>query len=540
MSAAAGAFGAVAGSEPGAGVGGLPEGWYRVSREPCQCRDARAAGFWHCRWGPAAPGGASGDPPALKRRAAGSDNDGVNRPPARIPPPKVVPLTDVLAALSFALDLTEGQPMGHSLRTCLICMDVAERLDLPLQVRRDLYYAALLKDTGCSSNAAAVYEMFGGDEIAAKRARMVTDWSNELSAVLFALRHAAPGASWGERVRRMATLAQLGSGVASKLVRVRCDRGAEIVLQLGFGSGAAEAVRALEEHWDGHGHPAGLKGDQIPIVARVLGLAQILEVFASENGPAAGLARVRRRSGRWFDPTVVEACRGLEPKLAHWATRGTHELRADVSAAEPGHAALLAGSATLQRVAHVFADIVDAKSPYTGAHSQRVAELSVGVARTLGWNRELVEETRSAALLHDLGKLSVPNRILDKPGPLDAAEWEIMRLHALYTERILEHVQGFEWLAFASAAHHERMDGSGYCRGIAADQLPELSRVLAVADVFDALSTARPYRHALEPDQVLAIMEDEGAAGFCPECFDALRCNVEEGGAESASDTRAA
>ena len=465
-------------------------------------------------------------PSRLKRGFPGSDTENVTLPPARIPPPKVVPLTDVLAALSFALDLAEGQAMGHSLRTCMICLELAERLDLPLQVRRDLYYAALLKDSGCSSNAAAVFELFGGDDIAAKRARMTTDWSNDLVAALYAMRHAARENNWSERVKRIASLAKLGPNVASRLVRVRCDRGAEIVLQLGFGPGAAEAVRSLEEHWDGHGHPAGLKGDQIPLVARVLGLAQILEVFTRDHGPANAMTLVRRRSGKWFDPTVVEACRGLEGKLAYLKNRTSHQLRADVSAAEPGHAALLAGSATLQRVAHVFAEIVDAKSPYTGAHSQRVADISVGIVKTLGWEKGLVEETRSAALLHDLGKLSVPNRILDKPGPLTPHEWEVMRLHALYTERIVEHVQGFEWLAFACAAHHERMDGSGYCRGIGADQLPELSRVLAVADVFDALSTARPYRHALAPEEVFAIMEREAATGFDPRCFDALKCSV--------------
>jgi len=149
--------------------------------------------------------------------------------------------------------------------------------------------------------------------------------------------------------------------------------------------------------------------------------------------------------------------------------------------------------------------------------------VAVAVARELGWDRERVEETRSAALLHDIGKLSVPNSILDKPGALAPHEWEIMRMHALYTERVLEHVKGFEWLAFASAAHHERMDGSGYCRGLEADQLPELSRVLAVADVFDALSTVRPYRHALAQAEVFAIMDRDDGRGFDSECLEALR-----------------
>ncbi len=447
----------------------------------------------------------------------------------RIRPPEIVPLTDVLAALSFALDLTEGQPMGHSLRTNLISMELGARLDLPLQVRRDLYYAALLKDAGCSSNAAAVFEMFGSNDIEAKRARMTTDWSNDVRAALYAFEHAAPGASWFERAKRVATLARMGPRAAARLVQVRCDRGAEIVLQLGFGQGAANGVRGLEEHWDGHGHPQGLKGEQISIVARVLGLAQILEVFNAEGGPYAALALVRRRAGKWFDPTIVEACRGLEPMLARWASLGTHELRDEVSMAEPGQASLLAGAATLRRVAHVFAGIVDAKSPFTGAHSQRVAEITVAVAGQLGWSHDRVEEARSAALLHDIGKLSVPNSILDKPGALEPGEWEIMRMHALYTERILEHVQGFEWLAFASAAHHERMDGSGYCRGLDGDMLPELSRVLAVADVYDALSAERPYRAALSPPEVFSIMDRDGARGYCPKCYDALQCVAREG-----------
>ncbi|HEY6195826.1 MAG TPA: HD domain-containing phosphohydrolase [Candidatus Eisenbacteria bacterium] len=438
-------------------------------------------------------------------------------------PPENVLLTDVLAALSFALDLTEGQPMGHTLRANLISMELAARLDLPVDVRRDLYHAALLKDSGCSSNAAAVFEMFGGDDIAAKRARMVTDWSSDLRAALYALEHAAPGASWFERAKRVATLAKLGPRSAARLVQVRCERGAEIVTRLGFGAGAADVVRALEEHWDGHGHPLGLKGAQIPITARVLGLAQILEVFSAGSGPYAGLALVERRSGKWFDPAVVKACQGLEPLLARWIAMSTRELRDEIAQAEPGQDSMPVRTATLQHVAHVFAGIVDAKSAFTGAHSQRVAEVAVAVARQLGWGRDRVEETRSAALLHDLGKLSVPNSILDKPGALDPPEWEIMRMHALYTERILEHVKGFEWFAFASAAHHERMDGTGYCRGLEAASLPELSRVLAVADVFDALSTARPYRHALSPPEVFSIMERDGAKGYCPRCYDALK-----------------
>lgn len=427
--------------------------------------------------------------------------------------------------------------MGHALRTCLIAMELGGRLGLPLQLRRDLYYASMLKDAGCSSNAAHVFALFGGDDRQAKGARMQVDWSNYFRAAFYAMAHAAPGGSVFARARRIATLARGGPRIAAELVEIRCRRGAEIVMQLGLGRGAADAVRALDEHWDGRGHPRHLAGDEIPIVARILTLAQTLEVFAMRGGAHHGLAVVRERAGKWFDPLVVAACAGLERDLGAWCALETKDLQHRVVEAEPGAAALLAGPRALDRIAEVFAEIVDAKSPFTGAHSQRVTQLAVSIAHQLGWDAVDVAEVRRAGLLHDLGKLTVPNTILDKPSPLTASEWEVMRMHALFTERILEHVRGFSWLAFAAASHHERLDGSGYCRGLHGDQVPDLSRVLAVADVFDALSTRRPYRPALGPDEALAFMERDRGTGLSPDAMDAL---VEALGDEPDTDEAAA
>jgi len=451
----------------------------------------------------------------------------------------VVPLSGVLSALSFALDLTEGQPMGHTLRACLIAMELGERLGLPLAQRRDLYYAALLKDVGCSSNAARVFSLFGADDRAMKSARMRVDWSQYFRAVFFGLAQAAPGASWGERAKRIASLAQRGPGVAAELVRLRCERGSQIVLTLGMGAAAARAVRALDEHWDGHGHPDGLAGDAIPLEARILGLAQTLEVFTMRGGPHAGLHTVRERSGRWFDPVVVDACRGLEPRLLAWMSHDTAELHAAVREAEPGGAALLATHRTVDRVAEAFASVVDAKSPFTGAHSLRTAQVAVDVAQTLGWDAVAVADLRRAALLHDLGKLAVPNRILDKPTALTAPEWEVMRLHAFHTERILSHIEGFEGFAFAAAAHHERLDGSGYCRGLRGVQIPTLAQVLAVADVYDALSAERPYRGPMAPADALALMHRDRGTGLDPGVLDALRSCALGGCAPLATDDEA-
>ena len=457
--------------------------------------------------------------------------------PTRTPAPDSVLLSDVFSALSLSLDLTEGQPMGHALRTCLVSMELGQRLGLPLALRRDLYFAALLKDVGCSSNAALVFALFGDDDRQTKGARMRVDWSNYFRAAFFAMAHAAPGASCFERATRVARIARGGTRLAARLVRVRSERGADLVSQLGLGLGAADAVRSLDEHWDGRGHPRGLRGEEIPIVARILTLAQTLEVFTVRDGVGSGLGVVRGRAGRWFDPLVASACAGLEGPLEAWRAMSTHELQRHVLDAEPGDARMIAGPRAIDRIAQVFAEVVDAKSPFTGEHSLRTTQLAVSVGHQLGWNAADLEELRRAGLLHDLGKLTVPNSILDKPSPLTASEWEVMRMHSFYTERILQHVRGFEWLAFASASHHERLDGSGYCRGLRGEQVPELSRVLAVADIYDALSTRRPYRPALEQEQVLETMERDREAGLCPVALDALCVAL---GEDAGADERAA
>src|SRR6185503_371508 len=128
---------------------------------------------------------------------------------------------------------------------------------------------------------------------------------------------------------------------------------------------------------------------------------------------------------------------------------------------------------------------------------------------------------RRAGLLHDIGKLSVPNRILDKPGKLTPREWEVVKLHPYYTYQILERVPVFGELAFDASAHHERLDGRGYFRNLPAAQLSLQARILAAADQLDALSAERPYRGQLPRERVVAILREERGTGLCAECVDA-------------------
>jgi len=444
------------------------------------------------------------------------------RTPLSLAVPDAVRVSDLLSALSFALDLTEGQPMGHALRTCLIGMTLAERAGLTLTERRDLYYALILKDAGCSSNSARVFALFGGDERETKHDLARVDWSNYLNAAQYAVSHAEPGASWITRARRVASLAKAGPRAATELFETRCERGAEIVMKLGLGLRSAEAVRALDEHWDGGGQPRGLIGAEIPILSRIAGLAQVVERYLVSDSVESAMSVARERSGRWFDPMLVQALDGLEPRLATFAALDEAGLREAVRLAEPGGAALLAGPGTLDRIAHGFAEVVDAKSPFTAQHSHRMAAMSLRIAERLGFSAEQLRSLRHAGLLHDIGKLSVSNSILDKPGPLSAEEWEAVRKHPYYTLLILNHIEGFEALAKIAAAHHERLDGRGYFLGLRDEQIALEARILATADVFDALTASRPYRPALPEEVALRMMERDRGLGLCGDCLDAL------------------
>lgn len=171
----------------------------------------------------------------------------------------------------------------------------------------------------------------------------------------------------------------------------------------------------------------------------------------------------------------------------------------------------------LDLIAEGFARVIDAKSPFTARHSEGVAEIAVGIAGELGFDGVALSDVRRAALLHDIGKLGVSNRILDKPGKLNDEEWKAVRRHPEYTLKILERVPAFAPLAEMAASHHERMDGRGYHRGLHAGELPLAYRLLVVADVFEALTATRPYRDGMPVEKALGIVRGDVGAAFCPE-----------------------
>ncbi|HZB75151.1 MAG TPA: HD domain-containing phosphohydrolase [Solirubrobacteraceae bacterium] len=415
-------------------------------------------------------------------------------------------LGELLGGMSYAIDLAEGEQSGHTLRACLIGMSLGERAGLDEDARADLYYTLLLKDAGCSSNSARIAAVLVADDHRVKRSSKRRDLSLVTGRLKHALTTAAHDRPLGERVRTLQALAT-SEGLHRELIRIRCERGASIADGLGFSPATVEGIRSLDEHWDGAGHPLGLRGEEIPLLSRIAGLAQTVEI--------CGVRTARRRGGRWFDPALVALVQEEPVPREHIA------LAAAVRAHAPAAAALPADEARVSRVAHAFAEVVDAKSPSTGGHSHRVAALVAGAAGELGLDAG--RDTVRAALLHDIGKLGISNRILDKPAPLTRTEWAAVRAHPLQTEAVLERAGPLGAIAAIAGAHHERLDGSGYPRGLRAESLPRSARLVAVADIYDSMVSSRPYRVAMAPERAVARMGEDARAGrLDADCVDAL------------------
>jgi len=442
-------------------------------------------------------------------------------------------LSEVLSALSYVLDMVEGQPPGHTLRSCFIGMRIGERLGLGEEERSALFYALLSKDTGCSSNASRVANLFGADDFAVKKDFKVVDWSRFSETVRYAARNVSPGGGPWSKLRRFVSLGTQGQRGARQLVHIRCEQGAGIVRLLGFPEETAQAIYNLDEHWDGAGHPHGLRGEEIPLLARICGLAQTAEVFYTEFGPSQAEEMARTRRKRWFDPDLVDVFLAEARGGRLWMELASPDLLETISRMEPPDRVKLATPERLDDVAYAFARIIDAKSPFTYEHSEGVASVTTKLAVHMGFPQDEVRDQRRAALLHDIGKLGISNRILDKPGRLTDEEFEKIKEHSALTYGILDRVSPFRHLADLAASHHERLDGSGYHRGLSAKDLDTPARILAVADVFDALSSDRPYRAAMPPEKVFSILESDGH--LCPETVQALSTLISNGEIETNS-----
>jgi HD-GYP domain-containing protein (c-di-GMP phosphodiesterase class II) len=433
---------------------------------------------------------------------------------------------EVIAAFSYALDLTEGQPAGHCIRACWIGMQVGRQIGLSPAELGDLYHALLLKDLGCSSNAARICELYEADDRAFKQGYK-TVGTSLASTLHFVCRKTAQGRSIRQRALAIGNILLNGDAIAQELIVSRCTRGADIARTLRFSDAVCNGIYHLDEHWDGSGRPGRLQGHAIPVASRIALLAQVVDVFHRHAGTTAALDEVKRRSGRWFDPALVRAFEAVSASRLFWDILASPTIESRVVRLAPNDTDQQLDDDYLDAIAGAFGQVIDAKSPFTAGHSERVGALSHRMASVLGMSGHRARWLRRAAVLHDVGKLAVSSAILEKPAGLEEREWVEMRSHAGHTRAILGRIGALADLADVAAAHHERLDGTGYPLALPASEISRDTRIITASDYFDALVSDRPYRSALPVEQALAIMTKASGSAIDADCLEALKASLD-------------
>jgi HD-GYP domain-containing protein (c-di-GMP phosphodiesterase class II) len=418
-----------------------------------------------------------------------------------------VTLTELLVSLSLATDLGLGQPSEHMLRSARISMRLGSRLGLDTPGLATLYDVSILTYVGCPvyGNEAA---LLFGDDIDFRANIYDVDLAG-LPAMMYMLRHAGSGTSAFNRARRAAALMATGGRGVVEQMADHCSAAGVLAQRLGLSDEVRAGVEQSYARWDGNGVPKGLAGDELALSARVSQVADACEVFARTAGVEQAIDVVTARSGTHFDPEVVAALRHDPAALFE----GLDEDAVDeVLDAEPSGRPPL-GEAELDLALEAIGDFCDLRCPYFVGHASGTAELALAAAESMHLPADDATITRRAALIHDVGRFGVSGSVLNKNGPLTAREQERMRMHVYYVERIFSRPEPLRRIGLLASTHHERMDGSGYHRGVGGAMLSAPARVLAAADAYHAMTQARPHREALSQAEAARQLRLETRAG---------------------------
>lgn len=424
----------------------------------------------------------------------------------------VIRLAELVAALSLATDLGMGQPLEHALCSCILAVRLGELLGLGEEELREVYYLALLHHIGCTADTYRMAALFG-DELTLRTDAATVDTTRAVEAismVMHTIRRSNEGASPVHLARKLAQGILTSASLMKEEFAGFCEVAERLAGRLGFDERMLQALLQPFERWDGKGAPNGLKGEEIARPVRIVTLAQDVITFQRLNGLDAARAIAQERKGAAYDPQIVDQFCPQASLLFDGLENEPSWER--VLALEPGRRVYLAEE-QFDTACQAIADFVDLKSPYTLGHSSGVAELSAGAARHSGLPEVDAVMLRRAGWLHDLGRVGISAGIWGKAGPLTEREWERVRLHSYYTERILARPGTLAQLGALAALHHERLDGSGYHRSVSASALSPAARILAAADVYHAMTEPRPHRSALGAEAAAEELRREVRAG---------------------------
>jgi HD-GYP domain-containing protein (c-di-GMP phosphodiesterase class II) len=360
-------------------------------------------------------------------------------------------------------------------------------------------YAGLLRYIGCVATAHDTAPFASGDEVAFLAAFQDADFARRAATMRTAFaRMLTADAPLARRVGGVAAFLAWPAGM-QEIPRAHCELAVTVVSELALPDATRRALAQLYERVDGRGEPHAL--DAPDPVARVLHVAQVFEVYTRLYGPEVAWVELQRRSGAHLDGKLVGAALALGRSLiegldAPWETFLTVAPRDQ--------------TARLDHVAEVLGDVADAKCTFTAGHSRRVARLTADAAALVGLDPS---EPYLAGLLHDVGRIAVPNGIWDAARPWTVLERETASAHARHTDRILAGAPALAGAREIAANAHERLDGSGYPRRLGASALDLASRLLAAADTWVAAQEPRPHRPALDAPGATAVLEQGAVDG---------------------------
>ena len=419
-------------------------------------------------------------------------------------------LAELLGGLSLACDLADGFAPESVVRTVLIALTIGARHGLSTLDLHDLYYVTLFRYLGCTGFAHEETHHYGaGDDIATRRTMHLADPALPIYSLARVARGIGRSGPLADGVRAVARI--FGDGVAFRRhAQTQCETSIRLAKLVRLSERVQKALSQVCERWDGKGEPEKIAEGALDIVTRVCVAADVLGGLVEEIGTENAVAELAKRSGGALDPAVVRTVERHAAEILAAAT--SPRPFEDFLAIEPAPH-VVADEDRIDDVAMAFALMADLKSGWTLGHSTAVAAVAERALRAMGAKDDEARVLRRAALLHDVGRVAIPNSVWDKPAVFSVADRERARLHAYYTERVLWQAPALRPVAAVASAAHERLDGRGYHRALPASLSTLGGRVLAAADVFVALREPRPHRPAVSAERAREVLLDEARAG---------------------------